>query len=73
MIADAANDHGFEALIVGDSGHVGPELRLEGIGEIDSFRPFVLKITWTRLLEYECDTVSSLRDLVKISRPIPQR
>jgi hypothetical protein len=33
MIADAANDHGFEALIVGDSGHIGPELRLEVIGD----------------------------------------
>ena len=33
MIADAANDHGSEALIVGDSGHVGPELRLEVIGD----------------------------------------
>jgi hypothetical protein len=25
-------------------------------------RPLLLKIRWTRLLEYECDTVSSLWD-----------
>jgi hypothetical protein len=34
LLADAlTNDHGFEALIVGDSGHVGPELRLDVIGD----------------------------------------
>ena len=32
MVADATDDDCFEALIVGDSSHVGPDLRLEFIG-----------------------------------------
>jgi len=33
MVADAADNHCFETLIVRDARHIGPELRLEIVGE----------------------------------------
>jgi len=34
MIFHAAYNHGFEALIAGNSGHISPEFRLQFIGKI---------------------------------------
>lgn len=39
VVADAADDHGFEALIVGDSSHVSLEFGLQVVG--DAFLAFL--------------------------------
>jgi hypothetical protein len=39
VVADTTDDQGFEALIVSDSSHVGPEFRLEVVG--DTFLAFL--------------------------------
>jgi hypothetical protein len=50
MIFRAADFQGFEFVIAGDAGNVGPEFRLDVLAQA-LLSLFVLKIRWIRLLE----------------------
>ena len=72
MILYATNNHGFEALIVRNSRHVGPELGLKVVGEtllpLFGAEDHVDVDCWSR----NATSVSSLRDLPDSAwSPIP--